>query len=66
MTALLLAWLDKHPRSLKTAVEKAVAGLQAVLQATVKSAGDSAFAADRDAKVSQPFITTYAIYSRAR
>lgn len=51
MTALLLAWLDKHPHSLKVAVEKAVAGLQAVLQATVESAGQSAFAADREAKV---------------
>ncbi len=51
MTVLLLAALDKQPRNLKGAVEKAVATLQAVLQATVKAAGQSAFTSERDAKV---------------
>jgi hypothetical protein len=52
MTVLLLAALDRQPRNLKGAVEKAVATLQAMLQATVKAAGQSAFAAERTAKVS--------------
>lgn len=52
MTVLLLAALDRQPRNLKGAVEKAVAILQAVLQATVKAAGQSAFAVERNAKVS--------------
>lgn len=51
MTVLLLAALDRQPRNLKGAVEKAVAILQAMLQATVKAAGQSAFAVERNAKV---------------
>ncbi|BDA42154.1 Pyridoxal kinase [Coccomyxa sp. Obi] len=53
LTALLLAQLDKQPRNLKAAVESAVASLQGVLQATVKAAGESAFANERDAKVAK-------------
>ncbi|KAK9901557.1 hypothetical protein WJX75_001740 [Coccomyxa subellipsoidea] len=53
MTVLLLAALDRQPRNLKGAVEKAVATLQAMLQATVKAAGQSAFAAERTAKVAR-------------
>jgi len=34
LTALLLAWCARHPRDLATAVEKAVASLQGVLQHT--------------------------------
>ena len=49
--ALLLANLDKNPGQLKIAVEKALASLQAVLQATMQAAGDAAFAEVRDAKV---------------
>lgn len=56
MTALLLAWLDKHPSNLKAAVEKAVAGLQGILQATAKAAGNAAFAKERDAKVQSPVL----------
>ncbi len=48
---LLLANLDKHPGQLKTAVEKSLASLQGILQATVKAAGEAAFATVRDAKV---------------
>lgn len=48
---LLLANLDKHPGQLKTAVEKSLASLQGILQATLKAAGDAAFAEVRDAKV---------------
>lgn len=51
MTVLLLAALDMQPNNLMAAVERAVASLQAVLQATVKAAGESAFTATRDAKV---------------
>lgn len=51
LTALLLAQLDKQPRNLKAAVEVAISSLQAVLQATVKAAGESAFAKERDARV---------------
>ena len=51
MTVLLLAWLDRHPRNLKRAVEKAVAALQGVLQATARAAGEAAFTKERDAKV---------------
>ena len=54
MTVLLLASLDKQPNNLKGAVEKSVATLQAVLSATVKAAGESAFTKERDAKVSSP------------
>jgi hypothetical protein len=54
MTVLLLAWLDRHPRNLKHAVEKAVAALQAVLQATARAAGEAAFTKERDAKVPHP------------
>ena len=46
-----MAWMDKHPGNLKAAVEKAVAGLQGILQATAKAAGDAALAKERDAKV---------------
>ena len=60
MTVLLLAWLDAHPHNLKHAVEKAVAALQGVLQATAEAAGDAAFTKERDAKVRaaafSPFI----------
>ncbi len=48
---LLLANLDKHTGQLKTAVERSLASLQGILQATVKAAGDAAFATVRDAKV---------------
>lgn len=51
LTALLMAWMDKHPSNLKAAVEKAVAGLQGVLQATAEAAGDAASAKERDSKV---------------
>lgn len=51
IVVLLLANLDKNPGQLKTAVEKALASLQAVLQATMQAAGDAAFAEVRDAKV---------------
>jgi len=51
IVALLLANLDKNPGQLKIAVEKALASLQAVLQATMRAAGDAAFAEVRDAKV---------------
>ena len=51
ITVLLLAFLDKNPGQLKNAVERALASLQAVLQATVKASGDAAFAKVRDAKV---------------
>ena len=51
LTALLMAWMDKHPSNLKAAVEKAVAGLQGILQATAKAAGDAAVAKERDSKV---------------
>ena len=57
LTVLLLARLDRQPRNLKAAVESAVASLQAVLQATVKAAGESAFATERDAKVLYRFLT---------
>ncbi|CAL8468163.1 g7702 [Coccomyxa elongata] len=53
LTVLLLARLDRQPRNLKAAVESAVASLQAVLQATVKAAGESAFAKERDAQVAK-------------
>lgn len=53
LTVLLLARLDKEPGRLKSAVERALASLQAVLQATRQAAGDAAFAKDRDAKVSR-------------
>lgn len=49
LTALLLAWLHRQPRDLKSAVEKAVAGLQTVLQDTVKYS--KGFDGERDAKV---------------
>ena len=48
---LLLANIDKHPGQLKLAVESSLASLQGILQATVKAAGDAAFATVRDAKV---------------
>ena len=48
---LLLANFDKHPGQLKLAVENSLASLQGILQATVKAAGDAAFATVRDAKV---------------
>ena len=57
MTVLLLAWLDAHPHNLQHAVEKAVAALQGVLQATAEAAGDAAFAKERDAKVHCDFCS---------
>ena len=50
-TALLLGWLHKHPDDLKTALEAAVAGLQAVLRDTVAQAGAAASATERTAAV---------------
>ena len=54
-TALLLAWMHRHPCDLKTALEKAVAGLQAVLADTVEHCGDAAKATMRTAEVRQAF-----------
>lgn len=51
-TALLLAWLHRHPGDLKTALEAAVGGLQAVLADTVAHAGEAAaMSAERTAAV---------------
>jgi pyridoxine kinase len=44
LAALLLAWIHKHPGNLALAVEKAVAGLQAVLAATVAAVSPAAAA----------------------
>ncbi|GAB4817197.1 hypothetical protein N2152v2_004243 [Parachlorella kessleri] len=52
-TALLLAWMHQHPGDLKTALEKAVAGLQAVLADTVAHCGEAAKATVRTAEVSR-------------
>lgn len=41
-TALLLAWLHRHPEDLRAALEAAVGGLQAVLADTVAHAGEAA------------------------
>lgn len=49
--ALLLAWMHHHPGDLRTAVEKAVGGLQAVLGDTVRHCGPAALAAERTAEV---------------
>lgn len=46
LTALLLAGLHQHPGQLVRAVERAVAGLQGVLAATVEAAGDGLHAQD--------------------
>jgi hypothetical protein len=51
VTVLLLAFLDKYPGQLKTAVERALASLQGVLQATIQASGNAAFARVRDGKV---------------
>lgn len=51
MAALLLAWMHLHPGDLALAVEKATAGLQAVLQGTAKASGPAALASDRTAAV---------------
>lgn len=49
MTALLLAHIDEEPRNLVSAVEKAVASVQGVLQTTMDSAGASAPPSDKSA-----------------
>ena len=46
---MLLAWLHRHPRNLKSAVEKAVAGLQTVLCDTVEHSQGAV--GERNAKV---------------
>mmetsp|Transcript_16356 Transcript_16356/g.28042 ORF Transcript_16356/g.28042 Transcript_16356/m.28042 type:complete len:336 (+) Transcript_16356:1-1008(+) len=51
MAALLLAWLHLYPGDLQTAVERTVAGLQAVLEATAEACGPAALNADRTAAV---------------
>ena len=51
LTALLLAWLHKHPGNLKLAVELAIAGLQAVLGRTIEAAGDAVTATELSSEV---------------
>lgn len=51
-TALLLGWMHRHPGDLKSALEAAVGGLQAVLRDTVAACGDAAAATERTAVVS--------------
>jgi pyridoxal/pyridoxine/pyridoxamine kinase len=51
MTALLLAWLEKHPRNLRHAVESALAGLQGVLQRTHEMSGLTSGATEKTAEV---------------
>ncbi|KAL4448371.1 hypothetical protein ABPG75_005590 [Micractinium tetrahymenae] len=50
-TALLLGWMHRHPGDLKSALEAAVGGLQAVLRDTVAACGDAAAAKERTAEV---------------
>lgn len=49
--ALLLGWMHRHPQDLKSALEGAVAGLQAVLRDTVAHCGEAAAAKERTAAV---------------
>lgn len=51
VAALLLAWMHHHPDDLAAAVEKATAGLQAVLHNTVAACGPAALAAERTSEV---------------
>lgn len=51
LTALLLAWLHKHPGNLKLAVELAIGGLQAVLGRTIEAAGDAVIATELSSEV---------------
>mmetsp|Transcript_37407 Transcript_37407/g.94391 ORF Transcript_37407/g.94391 Transcript_37407/m.94391 type:complete len:357 (-) Transcript_37407:212-1282(-) len=51
VAALLLAWMHHHPGDLATAVEKATAGLQAVLRSTAAASGAAASAAQRTSAV---------------
>lgn len=51
MAALLLAWTWRHPGDLEVAVEKAVAGLQAVLKDTARAAGAAVQATERTSEV---------------
>jgi hypothetical protein len=51
MTALLLAWLEKHPRNLRHAVESALAGLQGVLQRTHEMSGLTSGTTEKTAEV---------------
>ena len=51
MTALLLANLHKDPGNMAHAVEKALASLQAVLQASAEASGDSAHMKERTSQV---------------
>ncbi|KAK9825962.1 hypothetical protein WJX74_001552 [Apatococcus lobatus] len=51
LSALLLAWLHKHPSNLKLAVELAIAGLQAVLGRTIAAAGDAVTATELSSEV---------------
>ena len=51
MTALLLANLHKDPGNMAHAVEKALASLQAVLQASAEASGDSAHMKERTSPV---------------
>lgn len=51
LSALLLAWLQRYPEDMARAVEAAVAGLQAVLQATARECGPAAMTKERSAAV---------------
>jgi pyridoxine kinase len=51
LAALLLAWMHHHPGDLRLAVEKAVAGLQAVLHSTARAAQHTQGADERPAQV---------------
>lgn len=51
IAALLLAWTYRYPDDLCGAVERAIAGLQAVLAATAREAGPAVQATERTSEV---------------
>jgi pyridoxal/pyridoxine/pyridoxamine kinase len=53
LSALLLAWLHRHPDNLQLAVGKAVAGVQLVILKTLEAAGASAQSAERSSQVAR-------------
>lgn len=53
LTALLLAWLHKHPDDLQAVVENAIGTLQGVLLSTAEAAGNAASSKEHSAEVSR-------------